>query len=240
MKVTLSLLPGLGESFEDAQAAVIIDVLRATTVICTALDAGANEVITCVDVDQAKSIAQSRLTRPLLCGERQCKKISGFDLGNSPAEYTAETVGGRDLVMTTTNGTRAIAAAEKVPEIFAASFLNLSALVHRLARYHRVQLICAGTDGQLTGEDVLLAGAILQRLLAMQEVTFADDACQLATHYWEAIKNLPLAEAFSSTLGGRNLACAGYLTDLQLCANIDVTTIVPRCIAGGQAIFSAI
>jgi 2-phosphosulfolactate phosphatase len=235
MRVWCSLLPSLSDAPLLVECAIVIDVLRATSVITTAFDANARDVTTCLDIADALQLGQQVEPRPLLCGERKCKPIEGFDLGNSPAEYTEQAVSGRSLVMTTTNGTRAIAAANDAGEIVLASFLNLAAVVGYASRYPTLHLICAGTDGQITGEDVLLAGAILCRLADSQSVAFENDSCALATHYWQgnngSEQSVPLASRFASTLGGRNLIAAGFESDLSLCAAIDVTGVIPRCIA---------
>ncbi len=235
MKVWCSLIPGLDGAPSSVDVAVVMDVLRATSVMTTALAAGANDVTTCLDIAEAFEIQQRSSPRPLLCGERQCQPIEGFDLGNSPAEYTERVVAGRSLVMTTTNGTRAIAAAKDASEIVVASFLNVDAVLRFVSRFSTLHLICAGTDGQITGEDVMLAGAILCRLADTTSVTFENDACALANQFWlgeqGASESVSLATRFASTLGGRNLTAAGYQTDLSLCAATNVTDIVPRCIA---------
>lgn len=235
MKVWCSLLPGLSDAPSTVDVAVVMDVLRATSVMTTALAARANDVTTCLDIAEAFQLHQQIEPRPLLCGERQCQPIEGFDLGNSPAEYSEQVVSGRSLVMTTTNGTRAIVAAHGAGEIILASFLNLDAVVRFVSRLSTLHLICAGTDGQITGEDVLLAGAILSRLADTTSVTFANDACTLANQFWQgdpgASEGDSLASRFASTLGGRNLITAGYQADLSLCAVTNTTDIVPRCVA---------
>ncbi len=235
MKVWCSLLPGMSDAPSTVDVAVVMDVLRATSVMTTALAVCANDVTTCLDIADAFKLHQQIDPRPLLCGERQCQPIEGFDLGNSPAEYTEQIVAGRSLVMTTTNGTRAIAAAHDASEIVLASFLNLDAVVRFVSRFSTLHLICAGTDGQITGEDVLLAGAILCRLTDVTSVTFANDACALANQFWQGDQGVSesdsLASRFASTLGGRNLIAAGYQADLSLCAATNTTDVVPRCVA---------
>lgn len=234
MKVWCSLLPALSTAESRVDVAVVMDVLRATSVITTALAARASEVITCLDIPDAFELAEQRSPRPLLCGERECRPIAGFDLGNSPSEYTESIVSGRSLVMTTTNGTRAIASAQDAGEIVLGSFLNLDAVVRYVAPFSSLRLICAGTDGQITGEDVLLAGAIATELASQHRVTFANDACDLAMRYWQAHANSgsgSLATKFAGTLGGRNLITAGYDKDLALCAATNTTDIIPRCVA---------
>jgi 2-phosphosulfolactate phosphatase len=204
--------------------AVVIDVLRATTVITQAIANGADEVIVFGEIDQVKAMG-SASPKPLLCGERACKPIDGFDLGNSPSEYSRDRVAGKRLVMTTTNGTRAAIAAAGFETIYAASFNNLSAVVGALLNQSHVSILCAGTDGTVTQEDLLLAGAIIERLCRAGN----DEAGAEAFQLWQAFqasKN-SLTDRLSSTLGGRNLIAAGYKDDIHFCAQIDVTTVLP-------------
>lgn len=218
--------------------AVVIDVLRATTVITQAIRCGAAEVVVCGEIDEAFGIADRRDRRPLLCGERACKPIAGFDLGNSPSEYTPERVAGKRLVMTTTNGTRAAIAAAGFDSILAASFNNLSAVVDSLAGETEVSILCAGTDGEVTEEDLLLAGAIVDRLLdhpALRPESGPDGIGPLgpsetaARTLWRQHLDTgrTLADRLAETLGGRNLVAAGYLDDITTCSQIDVTDAVP-------------
>ncbi|MFM7059001.1 MAG: 2-phosphosulfolactate phosphatase, partial [Planctomycetota bacterium] len=154
------------------QTAVIIDVLRASSTIVTALDQGAAAVIPCADPTEAKRIkaALATATAPvLLGGERGGVRIDGFDLGNSPAEYTREMVAGRRIVFTTTNGTRALLRCRQARQIVIGCWLNLAGLTDWLAgTAPEVHLVCAGTDGIVSGEDVLAAGAFVQQLALIQ------------------------------------------------------------------------
>lgn len=258
IKLSTCLLPahqpfGLDAAEEDVtagvEAAVVIDVLRATSVMVTALGHGASRIITCREVDEARQLSQQFASRPLLCGERGCQPIDGFDLGNSPAEYERKRVEDRVLVLTTTNGTRAIAAVERVPRLLIASFLNLSAVVDAVTQFQRVHLVCAGTEGHVTLEDVLLAGAILWKCQSMSETMLVDDDSVLALQLWQAwfaVKSsegrLPepdaLSRRFRETRGGRNLLRLGYESDLQRCAAIDSIGVVPRRVKQSPATFA--
>ena len=140
MKVRVALLPS-EMTWPTQGVAVVIDVLRATSVITQALHAGAAEVVVCGEIEDAFERARRGDPPPLLCGERACKPIEGFDLGNSPSEYTDARVGGKTLVMTTTNGTRAVLAASGFERIYAACFNNLSAIVALLRGQPEVSII---------------------------------------------------------------------------------------------------
>ena len=141
MRIVTSLLPELmATKSAGTDVAVVVDVLRATSVMTTAFGSGVKRIFTCCQVAEAVSLAEQientdqENQRPLLCGERSCKPISGFDHGNSPSEYTPERVRGQTLIMTTTNGTKAIEAAFSAKRLIAASFLNLPKVVETLAR----------------------------------------------------------------------------------------------------------
>lgn len=146
--------------------AVVVDVLRATTVMVHALAAGCEAVMPCGEIDEAREIAAGLPEgTALLVGERQGLPIPGFDLGNSPGDFTPEVCEGKTLVMTTTNGTRAILASLEAERVYIASFGNLRATSTELSvqflkkdHKHPVHIICAGTDGHISLEDSLLAG----------------------------------------------------------------------------------
>ncbi len=253
MKFTTCLLAAepssQGDFAERADAAVVIDVLRATSVMVTALESGAARVLTCREVDEARTLAESLHPKPLLCGERGCKPIDGFDLGNSPAEYRPERVRGETLVLTTTNGTRAIAAVDAVPRVLIASFLNLTAVVDTIRRCGRVHLVCAGTEGRVTLEDVLLAGAILWKCQAIHAAELLDDDSVLAMQLWKSWfpretdagvmpERVSLARRFRETRGGRNLIRVGFEADLERCAAIDASRVVPQRVSQAPPTFA--
>ena len=140
---------------------VVIDVLRASTTICQALEAGAREVIPCLEVEDALAAA-ARLPddRVVLGGERNGLPIAGFDLGNSPIEYTPQAVGGRTIVLTTTNGTRAMAQCRQASRILIGAFVNATAVYQELVGQPRIDLISAGSRGQRSRDDELFAGLL--------------------------------------------------------------------------------
>jgi 2-phosphosulfolactate phosphatase len=225
---------------EHADVAVVIDVLRATSVIATALAAGASQIVTCREISEAIALAGRITPRPLLCGERGCKPIDGFDLGNSPAEYTSQRVQGQSLILTTTNGTRAIEAVADTRRVVTASFLNLSAVIETFQQSENVHLVCAGTDGEITAEDVLLAGAIVSECETRYQAVVQDDESILARQLWQSwfsreslsAGGLPecrhLSGRLRETRGGSNLLRLGYQQDLDRCAAIDSLRVVPE------------
>jgi len=246
MRVSVSLLPDPDTVPPDIDVAVVIDVLRATSVMAVAFAAGASRIVTCRTVDEARQLAASYGPDSRLCGERGCRRIDGFDFGNSPREYTAEVVSGRALVLTTTNGTRAIEAAEHAPSLITASFLNLAATVGRLSTAERPHLVCAGTEGKITTEDVLAAGALVERLIRLGPVELVDDEPRIALDVYLAAfggsrtsDSSRLAERLRDTRGGRNLIREGYAADLDFCAKVNSIDVVPERTTASPATFEA-
>ena len=145
--------------------AVVVDVLRASSTIVAALAAGAHAIYPVVSTEEAIKLATS-LGREdaLLAGERRGLKVEGFDLGNSPREFTPETVGGKRVVMSTTNGTRALVAVAGAERVLVASFLNLSAVAAACADAERLAVVCAGREGRFSIDDAVCAGMLLGRL----------------------------------------------------------------------------
>ncbi|HWB12103.1 MAG TPA: 2-phosphosulfolactate phosphatase [Pirellulales bacterium] len=219
-------------------AVVVIDVLRATTVIAHALAAGARQVIPCLEVDDALQTA-ARLPKgeAVLGGERGGLKIDGFDLGNSPDEFTPQSVGGKTLVFTTTNGTRAMMACQQARRVVTGAFVNASAVADSLAGEKNVHLLCAGTRGEVTREDVLCAGLLADRLTPRESSDLEiNDQLLIARDLWRAFfadrdsadATGSLALTLRSTQGGRNLMRLGLEHDIEVAAQMDRFTIVPQ------------
>lgn len=234
MRIRTTLLAGPGCEATANETAVVIDVLRATSVIATALAAGAREVIPCRETADARRIAAGLTSPPLLCGERGCLRIPGFDLGNSPSEYSPARVGDKTLVMTTTNGTAAIETAAAADQVLTASYLNLSAVVTALRTTTLLRLICAGTDRMPADEDISLAGALIERCQRDYGATI-DDASRTAWQLWRRWAGEAHGEDFKwlvkrlgETRGGQNLIRAGLESDIASCARVDAWSVVPR------------
>jgi 2-phosphosulfolactate phosphatase len=211
--------------------------LRATTTVIEALAAGAAAVVPCLTVEDAfQQRATHRETLALLGGERGGRPIGGFDLGNSPAEYTPERIRDRTIVLTTTNGTKALLHCRAARGILTAGFVNLTAVVERLKRVlptRAIHIVCAGTDGIITREDVLVAGAILTGLNT--ESNSLNDQALIAQNAWACVAagrsgaelEVRLVEAMRASRGGQNLIEIGMAADIELAARIDRHAIVP-------------
>lgn len=206
---------------------VVVDILRATTTILHALANGAVCVRVMQTVDDARLLAQSLTSPYVLGGERGGVKIAGFDLGNSPEEYGAESVGGRTVVFTTTNGTKAMKHARLAERCYVGAFVGFSALCRVLQGKPRIDILCAGTDGQVTREDVLFAGAVIDDLSLAKGVEMVlNDQGAIALDAWRAAKaewQTPrmLLDRLRASLGGRNVIEIGQERDIEIAAQID-------------------
>jgi 2-phosphosulfolactate phosphatase len=231
-QIDVYLLPDLVEPAALAgKTVVVIDVLRATTTIVHALAAGAKEVVPCLEVDEARRIAMEKGKDTILGGERKGLPIPGFDVGNSPAEYTRERVGGKTVVFTTTNGTRAMQRCKQAECVLLGAFVNFSAVCRELGGVEQVVLLCAGTDGHVTREDTLFAGAVVDDLARGKNIQLNDQAL-LAADAWQTAVRLmtdrPLGMMLRDSRGGRNLIDTGHENDIDLAAQMDKFDIVPE------------
>jgi 2-phosphosulfolactate phosphatase len=235
-----ALPKNVAESDLAGSTVVVIDLLRATSTICQALASGAREVVPFLEVAEALAAAAAGDRSDIvLGGERKGGRIPGFDLGNSPSEYTPESVGGRRVFITTTNGTRALFHARFARRLLVGAVVNLSAVAASVEDDPRVDIVCAGTGGEPTREDCLAAGAVVSRLHELKRGEWkANDAADSARREWEKIvveapaANRPLSEQLAlelrDTQGGRNLLGIGLEQDLVDCAQVDRLSIVPE------------
>ena len=177
MKIEVFFSPaGIDELGMRGRNVIIIDVLRATTTICTALSNGAREVIPTADIENATKISSNLSSDSrLLGGERQGKKIDGFDLGNSPAEYTPEKVKNRSIIFTTTNGAGAIHKCRYASTALVASFVNVSAIVETIVEIGGTwTILCSGRQGAFSVEDATCAGMIISKVKEITDVDTED------------------------------------------------------------------
>jgi len=210
---------------------LVIDVLRASTTVAVALANGAKAVIPFESsdevIDRAKQFEREDV---LLAGERRMRAIPGFDLGNSPREYTAKTVEGKTVLLTTTNGTVALAGIQGARDVVVASYVNysaVSAMIRLAARGATdVTIVCAGRDRQFALEDAACAGRFTRAVtsqLASARLNDAAQACALIDkRYGDRLDRL-----FEDSEHGRALAEAGFAEDLVVCANVDAHPVIP-------------
>lgn len=213
------------------QTAVVIDVLRATSVITTALENGAREVIPVKTVEEAQNLyAQCDTAKTLRGGERNALKIEGFNLSNSPLEYKKKVVEGKTLILTTTNGTNAINNIIGADEVVLACFRNGAAVVeHIVGLSHRgsrdIAIVCAGTESHFSLDDGLCAGMIIELLKQRTEVETDDLGLLLHRFYNESKDNL--FGALSGCYHLKRLFTLGFYDDIKFCLETNCVQTVP-------------
>jgi 2-phosphosulfolactate phosphatase len=223
---------------------VVIDVLRSSTTIAFALEAGAKQVIPCPEVEEAFALA-GRMSRSeiLLGGERHGLPIEGFDLGNSPEEYTPQRVSGKTILFTSTNGCKAIVRSRLSNCVLIGAFVNASAVCRRLYGVEQIHLLCSGTNGEISQDDVLLAGMLVERLQRECGLAYQQNAQAItAREFWlgsffmmQAVGAEPLdperlAQELRKSLGARRLLELGLDGDILAAAEIDRFQNVPELV----------
>jgi 2-phosphosulfolactate phosphatase len=241
MRIDVAFTPATPD---DAAVAIVIDVLRATTTIAYALHQGYERVLACGELDQARALAQRVNGGAVLAGERKCLKPEGFDLGNSPREFEGDRLGDT-LVITTTNGTRAIVTAAAHAETVAlgslANLTSCAAAVARIARERSgdVLIQCAGVRGSFTMDDAYTAGRFVQELavwLAEWERSDAADAAEAIARGFESA-----GDGLAASHSARNLRAADLYDDVRFCARESALDVVPRVadVDAGVALITA-
>ena len=234
-------LPQFVDASELAESVVVmVDQLRASSTICHAFSAGAKCVVPFVQVEDVFTHAQ-RLEpgEALFGGERGGRRIEGFHLGNSPTEYTPEKVFGQTVLFTTTNGARALDHARLAQRVLVGATVNRQAIVAELSTAKRIDILCAGTNGAVTREDILAAGAIADRLLQrFEDECDTNEWADAARREWQELLNTAhamgrspsaqFARELCDTPGGKNLLAIGHDFDLDICAQLDTLAIVPE------------
>jgi 2-phosphosulfolactate phosphatase len=230
MQIDIQFVPFPPDSnlFTD-QEVVVIDVLRATSVIVHALSQGAKEILPVATIKEA---FQKMKTFPsgstLLGGERESRKIKGFDLGNSPKEYAGERVKGKKLILTTTNGTKAFYLVSSGKEILVGSFFNIGAIAQICIELGRDLLIfSSGDEGSFSLEDSICGGMLIELITKRRKKSISlTDASNGAQILYQKFKD-NLLEAFYLSHHGKELIKHGFGDDLAYCAQTDITDVVP-------------
>lgn len=233
MKLDVVFTPvGLAPGDVAGRTVFVVDVLRATTTMCAALHNGARAVIPAASADEAIKVAQSIGTDVLLAGERNCLPIPGFQLGNSPREVTAETVRGKLIVMTTTNGTRALLATQGAAAVHPAAGVNITLAGERArevwVRDHDLLIVCAGRENNFSLDDAYCAGRLVLAALGGRRMRrglndAALAAMDLVRRYGERWER-----ALSASRAGRDLTRLGLRDDLIEAARKDAYPVLAQ------------
>src|SRR5947207_12898290 len=231
MRLDVFFTPGQAKPADTAsRLVVIVDVLRASTTVAAALGNGAKTVIPLEGADEvifrSKEFHRSQI---LLAGEQKMHPITGFDLGNSPQAFTAKTVEGKTILITTTNGTRALLGVQGARDIVIASFVNFTAVLTMMkvaaSSNTDIAIICAGEEGGFTLEDSACAGRYVRAIPKRAGVPFNDAAH--ASVLTEKKYGENIAKLFKESAHGQALEEAGFGDDLAAAAEVDAYPVVP-------------
>ena len=234
MKLDVVFTPlGLAPGDVAGRTVLVVDVLRATTTICAALHNGAKAVVVAADIEDATRLAHTLDKRDvLLAGERNCVRIPGFQLGNSPDEMSPDQVRGKTLVMTTTNGTRALLATGGAREVVVASAVNLSAAAAAASAALEAEgdllILCAGRDHGFGMDDAYVAGRLAVAALGGRRTRKGlNDAAlvsvDMVRRYGDRIERV-----FALSHAGRDLAALGLGADVIAASRVDSHPVAPR------------
>lgn len=225
LKIDACFSPYLYPVYKDnSNIVVIIDVLRATSAICTAFENGAEKIIPVANLEEAKRYKD----RGMLVGaERNGVPVDGFDFGNSPFHYMGSKIKGKTIVLTTTNGTQAIEAAKEAYKVVIGSFLNIEALCNFLIREHRnILLLCSGWKNKFNLEDAVFAGAVTDELSERTDKYDLGDACLALKYLYQMAKENPYKFLNRSSHKER-LAKLNLKQDIKYCLTPNQTRIIP-------------
>jgi 2-phosphosulfolactate phosphatase len=229
MKLDVLFSPVLiDELFFTGKTTVVIDILRASTTIVFALANGAKEIVPVGTVEFAVKVSGGMFGgQTLLGGERNTKKIEGFALGNSPSEYTSETVGGKIIVFYSTNGSRAIVKAKYSDNLFICSFNNIKALAKHLNKLNEdVIILCSGNNNFFCLEDSVCAGMLVNELITGKKINELTDASISAMTLFKAFGK-DIYKMLSETEHGQLLIKNGYGEDLKVCSQLNNMDVIP-------------
>ncbi|QGU93999.1 2-phosphosulfolactate phosphatase family protein [Clostridium bovifaecis] len=206
---------------------VIIDMLRATSVIVTALANGCNDVIPVIDIEEAKRLASINREIYILGGERNSVKIEGFDFSNSPLEYVRNIVKGKTLIITTTNGTKAIHGALGAKSILIGALINAKAVAQKAIELDNdLVIINAGTHGEFSMDDFICSGYIIDCILNNSDTKLSDIA---TTAHYVYTQNTDMINFLSKANHYNFLVNLGLEKDIEYCCKKDIIPIVPQC-----------
>ncbi len=225
VKVDACFSPKLYDVYKDEESiVVIIDVLRATSAICTAFHHGAAKIIPVATVEEARKYKESGM---LAGAERDAMKIDGFDFGNSPFDYMGPDIEGKTIALTTTNGTQAIDVSKDAYKVVVGAFTNISALCDWLVSQNRsVLLLCSGWKNRFNLEDSLFAGAVTHELVKRNPNLELGDGCLALKYLFQIAEKTP-ARFLSKASHKQRLWKLGLKDDIRYCLQTDMTDVIP-------------
>ncbi|RJO71526.1 MAG: 2-phosphosulfolactate phosphatase [Myxococcales bacterium] len=230
MPLTINAVLSPHEPLPEADAWLVIDILRATTMILTFFELGGRTLIPVADLEGARALKRRLGTQWLLMGERGALKPEGFDFGNSPLELRANWPGDRpEAILTTTNGALALelAAATGKPVYALCARNRLAAIKAARREGERIGIFCAGRDGRAAVDDAACAALAIDSMMAHETDTHLNDAALLAQGILSHFKG-DFLHAVSAAGHAKKLLALGLSEDIRYCTEIDTSSLVPR------------
>ena len=234
MKVDVLFTPqGLGPAEVQGRTVFVIDILRASTSLCAALSHGAKAIIPAGSTEEALRLAQTiGSTDVLLAGEKNCVRIPGFHLGNSPLEMTEAAVRGKTIIVTTSNGTRALLACQGAASVFLAAAVNLTAAAERareaLEADQPVLIVCAGRDAAFSLDDAYCAGRLASAIFGGTKPRSALNDAGLASLDLVRRYGDRWGRPLSYSRAGRELIRLGFRADVREAGRVDAYPVLPH------------
>jgi len=228
MKVTcIAAFADLNKSLLLGRTAVMIDALRASSTIITAISNGCDRIVPTSEANEAAAIKKISEGNVLLCGEIGGLKVGGFDLGNSPLEYTQEMVEDKVLIYSTSNGSVAVKGMADAEDVLIATFINATSAAEKAYSFERdVLLICAGTSGVFSTDDVMAMGCIINRMLQIDDSIEIDDLGRMALKLYEDSR-MDIMSSLEGSSHYEFLKGLQLFDDLEYCTREDVFDVVP-------------
>lgn len=225
-QIKVCLTPALFPLYADRKSiVVVVDVLRATSAMCTAFHNGVKKIIPVSTLEEALELKDAN--HHILAAERNGKQVRGFDFGNSPLQYQDNDVKGKTLVMTTTNGTKAINIAKRDHQVVIGSFLNINALVNWLSKQEKnVVILCAGWKNDFCFEDALFAGALSEKLLKTKLYESDSDSANGSRMIYIRAKE-DMFRFLGISQHRKRLAHLAIEEDVKYCLKQNTTTVIP-------------
>jgi 2-phosphosulfolactate phosphatase len=229
MKINVLFLHNnFDELYFTSKTTVVIDVLRASSTIVTALQNGAKEIIPVASIEFAVKISGGLFTgQTLMGGERNTKKIDGFALGNSPLEYTEDIVARKSIILYTTNGSRAVVKAKFSENLYVTTYLNLTAVAKQLAELNiDTEILCSGNGNAISLEDTVCAGKLITEVQKLNEGVQLSDSAKMSSSLNKSFgKNI--FKMLKNSEHGQILMKNGFEKDIEYCSRLDALEAIP-------------
>ena len=224
--IKVCLTPSLFPIYSDRKSiVVVVDVLRATSAICTALDLGVQSIRPVSTIEDALDFKDQE--GYVIAAERNGKIVRGFDLGNSPTDYSSKSLRGKKMVLTTTNGTHAINIAKQDHKVVVGAFLNIDALTSYLLQQDKsIIILCAGWKNDFCTEDTLFAGALTEQLIKNERFCYDNDSTAISLMLYQKAK-VNMFDFLKDSQHRKRLEHLGIENDVRYCLELNKSDVIP-------------